>query len=1359
MAKSCVYVPTVKVGNQEVDSQLFKELVTYTGNRESAKYIWGLTQVPEFMSSLNGIEKDKNGEPTLSSLIKAVDIDSLLDEGISIEGAKRELGAVNSKGEPVIHSSVDEIINSVVEFNKNHPKMVADIGSKNGGYVINVEPKTPQNATSPEKLVFNSSLNNQLRGILRRLGFDVEVLSTPRFNAMFSPENARTNAEGLKTVIQIAKGQKGEDAFPEEFSHLMIEGLINQPLVQRLVNSVGSYEVIKEILGENFDTYVKLYKGDMESLQKEAAGQLLQKYITGETLPVSRPSLLERLWNWIKSKFGSMSEDDVDNIILQANRDASQIASSILDESILPLVDKDLIVNAKTLYNAEKSVSGMEELAEKALEIASKRLEILRLRSRSGRYSEDDLESIKNLQDLIEKKKYSKSCLAFLSDSLQQLEQLNINLSKLDANNLNEESDLNRIRKISSTLRKIKEFSDAYEPIIKQMMSIDAMKERGEVELSTEDAAAIADKASSVFRIINKINSGYKSMRFNTLYSFLKMYWGEDKIIDSGKDKGKRITLEMIMKMADKDINFLDRYISSMSDASDPMLSLIDKVVKSTQSKRDLVLEEILAGVRSAHTKLSQAGYTTDFMYERDKDGKLTGRIISDIDFVKFKEEYDAEKKRLMDEKLPYYTVKSKLDAWERRHTETVLIDADSGRKEELPKKSLYGVDRISKLAPAQREYYNTMISLKATLDSMIPARFANTFNAVQVRNDVTEAIMDNVTNPKKAGKMVIENLKDSFLRRSDDTDWGDTTVLGDGESPILTKSKKIGLDFSGNPIQKLPVYYTTPLEDMERLSTDFTSSIMAYASMAVNYNEMSKVIDVLELTRDLIKDREVQQMSGDSKLIDAFKVVHKKFSKNYTKSGERINIGERIDDYYASVLYGQHKKDEGAWNIFGKEVDIAKTMDTLKSYTGALGLGLNVFSAISNVTMGKMQLFIEAMSGEYFNMKDSAIGKKNYYALLPQYMAELNSTKKTSKLGLLIDKFDALEEFYGNLKSQGYYKGPLSRIIGSANIFFLNNMGEHYLHSRNMLAILNNVKVKDRNGKEMSLFDAFEVKTDTEGVSKIVLKEGIKDLDGNLLSTEGLDRNSELYEEVEKRYENFITNQKLRIGKVNQSLNGAFNETDKGAIHRYSLGRLAMQFRQWMPAHYSRRFSRASYDAELDHWREGYYRTIGRFALNLMKDIGRAKFDLATNWNSLSTHEKANIRRALTELGTFATLAALISMIGPEKDKKGRWGERMVVYQLKRMQLETGASIPWFSALENAWTILQSPAAAINSFNGLLDLIKFWNMFNELESGRYKGWSEWERDVSQAIPLYGQLRKVADLSEEDYMYTIFADR
>ena len=49
--------------------------------------------------------------------------------------------------------------------------------------------------------------------------------------------------------------------------------------------------------------------------------------------------------------------------------------------------------------------------------------------------------------------------------------------------------------------------------------------------------------------------------------------------------------------------------------------------------------------------------------------------------------------------------------------------------------------------------------------------------------------------------------------------------------------------------------------------------------------------------------------------------------------------------------------------------------------------------------------------------------------------------------------------------------------------------------------------------------------------------------------------------------------------------------------------------------------------------------------------------------------------------------------------------------------------------------------------------------MFNEIESGRYKGWSEWERDFANAVPLLGQLRKVKDITEEDYMFTIFTDR
>jgi hypothetical protein len=44
------------------------------------------------------------------------------------------------------------------------------------------------------------------------------------------------------------------------------------------------------------------------------------------------------------------------------------------------------------------------------------------------------------------------------------------------------------------------------------------------------------------------------------------------------------------MDLAEKDINGIDRWISAMSDVSDPMLNLVDKFVKSQQASRDTFL-------------------------------------------------------------------------------------------------------------------------------------------------------------------------------------------------------------------------------------------------------------------------------------------------------------------------------------------------------------------------------------------------------------------------------------------------------------------------------------------------------------------------------------------------------------------------------------------------------------------------------------------------------------------------------------------------------------------------------------------------------------------------------------------------
>lgn len=1324
---SCILRPTIKVGNEERESKLFNDLLSFTGNSESAQIIWALSQIPSITDGFT-LVKDENGEPTLESLDKALNIKSLLDNKISLLGEKVSLGATDKEGNNIVYKNPEIIIDKVVKFNEANPNLVADVSKNENGYTISVEEKNESNYEKPAKLLFNSSLNNKLLGIMRSLGFDVAVNSSMSYNGVFNPLDATTTTEGLRTIIQIAKGQRGEDAFPEEFSHFIIEGLTKNNLVSRLLESLKNPRVVEEILGESYDKYKELYNNDSYMLQKEAAAKLLQQHILGGQTFNKEP-LLSRIWNFVKNLFSTLNEQSIDEAINEANQGAAKLASMIKDESILPLIDKDAVLGGRAMYSVGTEVNKLEHLANKALEVASRRLRILMMRSKSGRYDKEDSKSVKNLQDLISKKKYSKSCLAFLTDSLSQIENLDRQLKSIRSADIRSDSDLAKIRKVSSLLRNIKDFSEGYVPIIEDLITIKALKDRGEVDLSEEDAELISQKASDVYRIVKNINSTYQSLRYNTVYNFLKIYWGEDKVIDVGHNKGKMLTLKMIMDMADKDINGVDRWVSSMGDSSDALLSLIDKAVKISHSKRDSVLIDVMNDLRDAQKKLQDAGHTSEFMFERDENNNLTGRIISDIDFVKFNKERSEYIEKLKKEGLEGYKLKTKIERWESLRTEVVVINKDTGRKERVPSKSMYSSNALNSLDSAQREYYDAMMEAKTLLDDLLPARFTNTYRAIQIRNDISEVIFNNITDPKKASKLALENLKDRFLRRSDDTEFG-----GDEISNLFTT-------FSGKPIDRLPIYYTTELEDMSRLSTDFTSSMLAYAGMAINYSEMNKIIDALELTKDLAMDREVQQYSGDKKLVESFKVLHKKFSKSYSLAGSQTNIGDKLEDYFQSVIYGRSKQDQGT--IIGN-IDTAKTLDTLKSYTGVIGLGLNLFSAIGNITAGKMQMFIDSVSGEYFNYKNMAVGKKNYWAMIPEYMAEINSIRKSNKMSLLIDKFDALEEFYSNLRNTNYYKGPLTRIIGSSNLYFLNNIGEHYLHTRNMLSMLDAYKVKDSSGKEISLFDAFEVvaNKDSKGntvSSSLKIKEGVTKLDGSEIT------------------ENDLTDLKLKIGKVNQSLNGAFNEDDKGAIHRNAYGRLAMQFRQWMPAHYGRRFSKARYDARLEQWREGYYRTLGRFSWELLKDLKRAKFDIATHWDELSQHEKANIKRSLAEIGMFYTLTVLISMLGAPEDRKGVWHDRMILYSLNRMKLEAGASMPFNTGfLSNIWTILQSPAAALKQVDNLTNLVRFDKMFNEIESGRYKGWSEYEADLVKTLPVYGQIRKAIDIENESYMFNIF---
>jgi hypothetical protein len=358
------------------------------------------------------------------------------------------------------------------------------------------------------------------------------------------------------------------------------------------------------------------------------------------------------------------------------------------------------------------------------------------------------------------------------------------------------------------------------------------------------------------------------------------------------------------------------------------------------------------------------------------------------------------------------------------------------------------------------------------------------------------------------------------------------------------------------------------------------------------------------------------------------------------------------------------------------------------------------------------------------------------------------------------------------------------------------------------MLAILNNIKLTNtKTGEKISLYDALEVK-EVNGIYKLVLKENLAyereliDNTGNIKTNKNYgrpvrDENGKIKTELVPLYDpnqirdsvheqyvdkskkvtaqvhgsytgkekpknnlardyyNFIFKKKKIVRKVNDSLNGAFSANDKGAIHKKAVGRLVMQFRQWMPAHYMRRFARAHYDADLEQWREGYYTTVVKTLSQMWKESRKAKTMTLKYYNVLSEHEKANLRRATAEISEFLMLMVLVRLGGRVKDRDRSWLDKMALYQIRRMHLEVGASMPvnggFFS---NIFTLLQSPAASINTFEKISKVIQFWNAFDEIQTGRYQGWSEWQRDLYLSFPAFGQIRKAIDF--DDSMFSVF---
>lgn len=201
--------------------------------------------------------------------------------------------------------------------------------------------------------------------------------------------------------------------------------------------------------------------------------------------------------------------------------------------------------------------------------------------------------------------------------------------------------------------------------------------------------------------------------------------------------------------------------------------------------------------------------------------------------------------------------------------------------------------------------------------------------------------------------------------------------------------------------------------------------------------------------------------------------------------------------------------------------------------------------------------------------------------------------------------------------------------------------------------------------------------------------------------------------------------------------MHGAFNEADRGEIHRYIIGRMAMQFRQWMPAFYMARFGKERINVLSGQTEEGFYRTYYGFIYGTLKDAVHLKFELGKRYGALSDAQKANIWKGLMEASTALGLTFMLnygSLGDPDKDDPGF--VNMAKYNLYRLKMELGSATPLsIDFKDNVFTLIKSPIPAMENIDGIISLLYLNQLTETIETGKYAGWNRYLRNAYFTVP------------------------
>ena len=595
----------------------------------------------------------------------------------------------------------------------------------------------------------------------------------------------------------------------------------------------------------------------------------------------------------------------------------------------------------------------------------------------------------------------------------------------------------------------------------------------------------------------------------------------------------------------------------------------------------------------------------------------------------------------------------------------------------------------------------------------------------------------------------MLTGLKEEFVNgiTSDYNDYNNTPI-----DPFTN------LPFKAVPIRFLHGERETAVTDMEQILT-------AFSYMALNYKHKSNVEDKVLLANKVFQQtvekhkksneykspeqsstnlKEQVQFTLDAILYNEKRkdelVSDKKIFVNKKDKNKYKELQKQIDELEEKLYNGEITQENYDKSIqpleeeskkLGRNIVGSKIIDKAITFQQLKALGFNPFSAVNNYIFGVISNIIHGSGKTDFTQKQAT-------KALGMSIASIRGMldKKSDKMANLVAKFDllaeTLESQYGNVK--GFNK-TLNAIKNAP--YELLRKGDYFIKAQTMVATMMNTKVTDINGKERSLWEAF----DNEGNWKTEEFGDNKGWNGNV-NNEG-----ELQDFLDFRN---------KLMQIEKKLHGNFDPNSPQMAKKYVLGRALGQFRiSWMPEGFASRFEGKKYDELLGREVEGRYRTFGKlgFKKSLEVMFKLAIFQGDKSFKGVKSADRKlveeNMRRNLTEMYLYAILSILyLSLKGAADDDKNKGAKKMTL----NMAYRSLNDINFYLSPSTFTELVKSPFPVLKvytDFNRMRKAVQNevfdnWDGVDDYDSDRM--WL----NTTNAFPFLNQFNKFKYMSEKD---------